>query len=642
MRLPVEERRSEIMEAIRAHQIVVLSSETGTGKTTQIPKYIFQEYGQSVVCSQPRRIAAISIAKRVAEEMSQTLGGLVGYSVRFEDRVSEDTKIRYVTDGVLLRDFVEDKTVRKYKAVIIDEVHERTINIDLLLGLVKSAVKTRPDLKVVIMSATMNTDIFLDYFPGAIPFFVETRSFLVEIRYSPSTNKKYVEHALDTVWDIHMNQGPGDILVFLTGEDEIEQCCREVSDRKKSQKTLTALPLYASLPLRVQSQIFEPTEERKVIFATNIAETSVTIESIVFVVDAGYAKQKVFDAKMKSEMLLKLPISKSSANQRKGRAGRVRPGICYRLYDQQMYSEMEECAIPEILRGELSALVLKMARLGTENLACFDFIEPPLPDSVIVALNQLYFLGAITGTGEITEEGHLLEELPLEPKDSKALLQAARYGVAEEVATLCAVAGCIFTDRYKFRQGFEEKDHLTLYTIVKDYEEAYNKREYCRRNGINEKTMDNALRAKKQLLKILDRICPQPDLPGKKQEPEESVGERVERALLSGYLLQTAVAHKEQSATLIGTGAPVKIRWITVPEKSGRSRSCRGRSYSETRWVLYNELTKMDGKYVIRIVSTVSKPTILSLFRENENVLGMVRFRWEDYSKDPARIISYA
>lgn len=621
--LPIQERKVKIQKLVEENQVVILSSETGTGKTTQVPKYIYEKYKEAVVCSQPRRIAAISIAKRVSEEMGTSLGGLVGYSVRFEERTSKDTKIRYVTDGTLIRDFIDDPLVRKYKAVIVDEVHERTINIDLLLGLIKDAISLRSDLKIIIMSATLSTKKFLEYFPGAETLHINSRSYPIDLKYLPCPKDKYMEKALETVINIHEKEKEGDILVFLTGEDEIEKCCREIEYQQRSLKNkLIPLPLYSSLPMYAQNAIFEPTKGRKVIFATNIAETSITIESIVYVVDCGFSKQKIFDSAMKSEMLLKLPISKSSADQRKGRAGRVRPGICYRLYNEETYMQMEEFTIPEILRGELSSLVLKMARLGIKNLVTFDFIEPPLPDSVIVALNQLYFLGGIDVNGEITDEGRLMVEFPLEPRDAKTLLDSVRYSVEEEIITLAAMNGNMIFDKKKFDLAIEESDHLTYYLMMKDFEQAGNRKSFCRMHGLNEKNMENAIKSKKQIKNIVEKIRSEIKVAPDAKDLDKQ--ERVEMALLGGYLLQTAKSVKTRTATLAGTGASVQIRRLLPPATRERGR----RTISE-KWIVYRELTKMDGKYVIRMVSDLSSSVIQKMFKKHANSLEAIKFSVE-------------
>lgn len=624
MTLPIEERKNEIQELIRKNQVLVLSSETGTGKTTQVPKYVYEMYKQGVICSQPRRIAAISIAKRVSEEIGEPLGQLVGYSVRFEECLSAATKIRYVTDGTLLRDFIEDPHISQYKAVIIDEVHERTINIDLLLGLVKDAIAVREDLKVVIMSATLSTEKFLEYFPGAATLHIQSRSYPIDVKYEPVEKDKYVEKSIELAVRISETQPTGDILVFLTGEDEIERCCTEILSRQKLLKQkLVPLPLYSSLPMHAQNAIFDKMSGRKVIFATNIAETSITIESVVYVIDCGYSKQKIYDSTMQSEMLLRLLISKSSAEQRKGRAGRVRPGICYRLYEQGTYEQMELFTIPEILRGELSSLVLKMARLEIKNLVTFDFIEPPLPESVVVALNHLYFLGAIDANGNITEEGRLMVEFPLEPKDAKTLIESVRYSVEEEIITLAAITGNLIFDKRKFDLAIEKSDHLSLYLIIKEYEETYEKRKFCYVHGLNEKNLENTLKSKKQIRKILEKIRPKisPHADTKKLDTHA----RVEMAVLGGYLLQTAYALKERAAFVAGTGAPVQIRRLAPP--SGRPASYRRIDHTvQPKWIFYKELTKMDGKYVIRLVSDLSEGVAEKLFEKHTEVLSKIQF----------------
>ncbi|KAH9385195.1 pre-mRNA-splicing factor ATP-dependent RNA helicase DHX15/PRP43 [Nematocida major] len=625
MLLPIEERKHEIQELIRKNQVLVLSSETGTGKTTQVPKYVYEMYKEPVICSQPRRIAAISIAKRVSEEMKQPLGKLVGYSVRFEECLSEHTKIRYVTDGTLLRDFIDDPCVSQYKAVIIDEVHERTINIDLLLGLVKDAIMTRSDLKVIIMSATLSTEKFLEYFPGASTLHIQSRSYPIDVVYSPAEKDNYVDKCIDVVIKIGETEPEGDILVFLTGEDEIENCVKEIHYRNsKLKKKLVPLPLYSSLPMSAQNAIFEKTAGRKVIFATNIAETSITIESVVYVVDSGYSKQKIYDSQMQSEMLLRLLISKSSADQRKGRAGRVRPGICYRLYDIETYNNMELFTIPEILRGELSSLILKMARLEIKNLVTFDFIEPPLPDSVIMALNHLYFLGGIDSNGNITEEGRLMVEFPLEPRDAKTLIESVRYCVEEEIITLASISGNLVFDKKRFDLYMEKSDHLSLYWIMKDYESSHEKRRFCYAHGLNEKNLENSVKSKRQIRKILDKIKPgiavHPNLDGLDTQV------RVEMAILGGYLLQTAYSCKERVAFVSGTGAQVQVRRLTPPARTPMRSRHGSRPCGEPKWIVYKELTKMDGKYVVRMVSDLTDGIANRIFNEKKESLSKIQF----------------
>lgn len=634
--LPIQEKKDAIVELIERNQVVILSSETGTGKTTQVPRYVYEMYAQPVICSQPRRIAAISIAKRVAEEMGTALGQLVGYSVRFEERACEDTMIRYVTDGTLLREFIEDTTLSKYKAVIIDEVHERTINIDLLLGLVKDAIEIRKDLKVIIMSATISTERFQSYLQGAAVFHIKSRTFPIAVKYMDKPAVDYVVEAVSRAIEIHETSPPGDILVFLTGEDEIEKSCKEIEFRKRGTPGLAdllPLPLYSSLPLYAQNAIFGATRGRKVIFATNIAETSITIESVVYVIDSGFAKQKIYDSSMKSEMLLKLPISRSSADQRKGRAGRVRDGVCYRLYDQKTYEDMEHFNIPEILRGELSALILKMVRMGIKNLVTFDFIEPPLPESVIVALNQLYFLGAIDQLGNITEDGAEMVEFPLEPRQSKAILASVKYNVEEEVVTILSMTGNMIYDKRKVDEIVDEtSDHVSYYFMMKEFERlgGHAKRKFCFDNGLNEKNMENALKAKRQLLKILDKVKSGRSLRSGAakfgRRNEQAVREQIGLALLEGYLLQSARIFKGKSAILSGTGAKVSVRRLLPPAKPDRlGRGGRGGPCG-SQWVVYGELTKMDGKYVIRMVSNVSDESFCRIQGENEAKLKAIEF----------------
>ncbi|GAA5946568.1 hypothetical protein JCM10213_006632, partial [Rhodosporidiobolus nylandii] len=353
-KLPVHQQMDEFLKMFNDSQFVVLSGETGSGKTTQIPQYVaysdlphLRRPGLQVACTQPRRVAAMSVAKRVADELDVTLGEEVGYSIRFEDCTSPNTFLKYMTDGMLLREAMNDHMLSRYSTVILDEAHERTLATDILMGLLKDIAKRRPDLKIVVMSATLDAAKFQNYFFGAPLLKVPGRTFAVEIFYTPEPEPDYLEAAIRTVLMIHQAEAEGDILVFLTGEEEIEDACRKIMVEADQLPhhfgPLKAVPLYSSLPPQQQQRIFDkaPTPRtpdgppgRKVVISTNIAETSLTIDGIVYVVDPGFSKQKIYNPRIRVESLLVSPISKASANQRAGRAGRTRPGKCFRLYTE--------------------------------------------------------------------------------------------------------------------------------------------------------------------------------------------------------------------------------------------------------------------------------------------------------------------
>ncbi|KAK1915748.1 DEAH-box ATP-dependent RNA helicase prp43 [Pyrenophora teres f. teres] len=395
--LPVHQQRDEFLKLYQESQILVFVGETGSGKTTQIPQFVLfddlpQQNAKMVACTQPRRVAAMSVAQRVAEEMDVELGEEVGYSIRFEDKTGPNTILKYMTDGMLLREAMNDHNLTRYSTIILDEAHERTLATDILMGLLKEVVLRRPDLKLIIMSATLDATKFQKYFHNAPLLAVPGRTHPVEVFYTPAPERDYVEAALRTVLQIHATEPEGDILLFLTGEEEIEDACRKINleaqdlSREGGAGPLVVYPLYGTLPPAQQQKIFNPAPPpatpggrpgRKCIVSTNIAETSLTIDGIVYVVDPGFSKQKVYNPRIRVESLLVSPISKASAQQRAGRAGRTRPGKCFRLYTEAAFKkELIEQTYPEILRSNLASTVLELKKLGVDDLVHFDLMDP--------------------------------------------------------------------------------------------------------------------------------------------------------------------------------------------------------------------------------------------------------------------------
>ena len=456
-KLPVWQAREEFVAMVREHQTTVLVGETGSGKTTQIAQFLAEAgltFGgtKMVACTQPRRVAAMSVAARVADEMDVPLGEEVGYNIRFEDRTSPQTLVKFMTDGMLLREAMADPQLSRYSVVILDEAHERTLSTDILFGLIKEVLKARADLKLVVMSATLEAEKFQDYFQGAPLMKIPGRLHPVEIFYTQEPEKDYLEGAVRTVLQIHRCEPPGDILVFLTGEEEIEDACkkiaREVQGEPAQYGPALVLPLYSSLPPAAQQRIFQVAPEgkpggppgRKIVISTNIAETSLTIDGIVYVIDPGFSKQKVYNPRVRVESLLVTPISRASAHQRSGRAGRTRPGKCFRLYTEQSFrKDLQESTYPEILRSNLGSVVLQLKRLGVDDLVHFDFMDPPAPETLIRALEQLNYLGALDDEGELTEVGRVMSEYPLDPQLAKMLVASPNFQCSNEVLSVVAM-----------------------------------------------------------------------------------------------------------------------------------------------------------------------------------------------------------
>jgi HrpA-like RNA helicase len=390
-KLPVYQQKETIVNAVKENRAIVLVGETGSGKTTQIPQLLYQcpEFkGQRIVITQPRRVAAISLSKRVSEEMNTKLGTTVGYTIRFEDCTSPETKIKFATDGMLLRELLSDSLLSRYGVIILDEAHERTLRTDILFGAVKGILKKRRDLKVVIMSATLNSKAFSEYFDNAPIVNIPGRQFPVTTYFAAKKQPDYLDAVLSCVFQIH-KEPKGDVLVFLTGQEEIENLEKLINEKAKqldpTAMKLLVCPIFASLPTSQQTKVFEPTPEntRKVVLSTNIAETSITISGIRYVVDTGMVKVRGFNHKTGIETLTVSPVSKASANQRAGRAGREAAGFCYRLYTESLFKELEEETEPEITRCNLASVILLLKASGIDDIVGFDFMAKPSRNSCI-------------------------------------------------------------------------------------------------------------------------------------------------------------------------------------------------------------------------------------------------------------------
>jgi len=463
--LPVVAHRELILEAIRGHQVVVVAGETGTGKSTQLPKLCL-ELGlgatRLVGHTQPRRLAARAVAERVAEELGVEVGGLVGYSVRFNDHVTDATAVKVMTDGILLAEIQRDRRLQAYDVLIIDEAHERSLNIDFLLGYLRQLLPQRPDLKVVITSATIDTERFSRHFDDAPVVEVSGRSYPVEVRYRPigddaTDDRDQTQAVCDAVVEL-TREGPGDVLVFLSGEREIRDTAEAL--RRLDLPHVELLPLYARLSAAEQHRVFAPHRGRRVVLATNVAETSLTVPGITGVVDPGTARISRYNRRTKVQRLPIEPISQASADQRAGRCGRVAPGTCIRLYSEEDLAGRPEFTEPEILRTNLASVILQMASLGLGDVARFPFVEPPDHRAIHDGLLLLEELGALepsTGAGatvRLTPVGRRLARLPVDPRIGRMILEAERHGCVGEV--LVIAAGLSIQDPRERPTGAEE------------------------------------------------------------------------------------------------------------------------------------------------------------------------------------------
>ncbi|MEU4826766.1 ATP-dependent RNA helicase HrpA [Actinomadura sp. NPDC023710] len=453
--LPVSKKKDDILAAIRDHQVVIVAGETGSGKTTQIPK-ICLELGRGVLGSightQPRRLAARTVGDRIAEELGTELGDAVGYKVRFTDRSSDDTLVKLMTDGILLAEIQTDRLLRQYDTLIIDEAHERSLNIDFLLGYIREILPRRPDLKVIITSATIDPERFSAHFGDAPIVEVSGRTYPVEVRYRPVTDpddpsadpdRDQVQAIVDAVDELG-REGPGDVLVFLSGEREIRDTADALTKHFTRQRgTTEVVPLYARLSSAEQHRVFQPHRGRRVVLATNVAETSLTVPGIKYVVDPGTARISRYSHRLKVQRLPIEPVSQASANQRKGRCGRVSEGVCVRLYSEEDFESRPEFTEPEILRTNLASVILQMTALGLGDIAAFPFVEPPDRRNVKAGVDLLHELGAMDPAEKdprkrLTELGRRLAQLPVDPRLGRMILEADRNGCVREVLIIAA------------------------------------------------------------------------------------------------------------------------------------------------------------------------------------------------------------
>ncbi|WP_114974985.1 ATP-dependent RNA helicase HrpA, partial [Vibrio cholerae] len=448
--LPVSQKRDDITQAIAHHQVVIVAGETGSGKTTQLPK-ICAELGRGkyglIGHTQPRRLAARSVANRIAEEMETELGGFVGYKVRFTDQISDQTQIKLMTDGILLAEIQNDRFLNQYDTIIIDEAHERSLNIDFILGYLKQLLPRRPDLKVIITSATIDPERFSKHFSNAPIIEVSGRTYPVEVRYRPLAGDDDSESDRDQLEGIFQavdevcDEGLGDILIFMNGEREIRDTADALS--KRNLRDTEIVPLYARLSAGEQNKIFQPHAGRRIVLATNVAETSLTVPGIKYVIDPGTARISRYSYRTKVQRLPIEPISQASANQRKGRCGRTEEGICIRLYSEEDFLSRPEFTDPEILRTNLASVILQMTALGLGDIEAFPFVEAPDKRNIQDGVRLLEELGAINDQikdpkKRLTESGKQLARLPIDPRLARMVLEASKLGCLKEVMIIAS------------------------------------------------------------------------------------------------------------------------------------------------------------------------------------------------------------
>lgn len=630
--LPVYRFRQSFLDAVKANPVIIVVGETGSGKTTQLPQFLYEEgyaKGKIVACTQPRRVAATSVAKRVAEEMNTKLGQKVGYTVRFDDSSLLETAVKFMTDGMLLREFLTDPLLSKYGAIMIDEAHERTLLTEIVLALLKDIIKERTDLKVIVASATINADRFSEYFDGAPILNIPGRRFPVEVHYTLAPEANYIQAALTTIFQIHLTQPlPGDILVFLTGQDEIEQmenALVEALEKLRDNDEVAPLEvctIYANLPPEQQAKIFEPVPSgtRKVVLATNIAETSITINGISYVIDPGYVKQNVYNPLTGMDSLVVVPSLRASADQRAGRAGRVGPGKCFRLFTKWAYDhELEVNPTPEILRVNLVGTVLLLLSMGITDLVHFDFMDKPLAQGMLKLLELLYALGALNRKGQLTPTGLQMAEFPLPPTLCKALLTASKLNCISEVILIVSMlgeSGSLFyrpKDHKEAADNAHKKffhprgDHYMLLSIWNEFVDLGFSKLWCQDHFVQYKTLKRVKDVRTQVEGLCDKIGL--DVHGEQDDIDESEREGlIEKALISGFfanivrLLPMGDSYKQVKALLGNAGTVLVHPSLCVyPMKP------------PPKWLLYYELVLTSKEY-LRNCMVITDPRLIETY----------------------------
>ncbi len=607
--LPICTRREDIVRMIRENPVVIIAGDTGSGKSTQIPKMCLEAgrgLGGRIGCTQPRRIAATAVAARIAEEMGEEIGGSVGYRIRFTDRTGPDAYVKILTDGMLLAETQQDRFLNEYDTIIIDEAHERSLNIDFLLGLLRTLLKKRKDLRVVITSATLDTEKFAAAFEGAPVVEVSGRLYPVEVVYATTDtgredegDETYVDLAVQNVESIVSKGRPGDALVFMPTEQDIRETCERIDSR--GFPGTKVLPLFARLPAGRQRRVFTQGAGRKIVVATNVAETSLTIPGIRWVIDTGLARTPRYHPSTRTTSLSVTPISKSSADQRKGRCGRVRDGICIRLYSEESYESRPEHTPPEILRSNLAEVILRMLSLKLGDIETFPFVDPPNARSIKDGFDLLVELGAVTrekARTRLTSLGRRMARLPLDPRISRMMLEAREQGCSEEVAVIAAALGTQdprerpadkAADADAVHRPFNDKDSdfLTLLNIWNRYHRTWKSlktqsrmRAFCREHFLSFVRMREWRDVHEQIVTILGEEL-KPEAPSARREKDTHY-KQIHCSVLSGFLSNIAVQKEKNiyratrgrdvmifpGSTLFNRGAP----WIVAMEMVRTSR----------------------------------------------------------------------
>ncbi|CAM9160360.1 unnamed protein product [Choristocarpus tenellus] len=647
--LPIHRHRRSLLYALEKYRTIIIVGETGCGKTTQIPQYLHEAGwtagNRAVVCTQPRRVAALTVAARVAEEMGARMGEEVGYAVRFDIRAGARTKVKFCTDGMLFREMMLDPLLSAYSVVMLDEAHERTIYNDILFGLLKKVMRKRKELRVIVASATLDAEEFLEFFETdrsnngegntATIMSIVGRQHPVDVLYAQKPVSNYIQAAVDTALAIHASEPVGDILIFLPGAEEIDAAVemlrdqapqsmgtRQFSTRGKGGTggggPLQVLPLYSALPVKMQMKVFEksPQGARRVVVATTIAETSVTIDGIRYVVDPGFVRLPFYDPAQGFGTLLTTVTSKASAKQRAGRAGRVAPGKCLRLMTEKDYHiNLPSKTVPEMQRSDLCWVVLQLKAMGIDDILHFEFLSPPSAEAMIRALELLYALGALDEDCHLTEPlGTTIAEFPVEPCVAKFLTASWDFGCVEDSLTVAAMLsvqnpflqprGGRKERREAIQEAMEEfavteGDHITYLNVFNSFQDiGSGAADWCEQNCLNYRALVRAGEIRSQLASYCKRFAPE-------GASMSSCGDDINalrRCLVAGFFANAARMGPDGQYRTVRDGVVVAIHPSSVLAHFG----------SPPEWIVFHEVTKTSQLFA-RDVSAVDPRWLIEL-----------------------------
>ena len=621
--LPILAYRDEFQALLTEHQVVVVSGETGSGKTTQLPQFcleLFPEGPGRIGCTQPRRVAATSVAARVATEL-QSNSHLVGYKIRFQDKTDKSTQIKFMTDGVLLAETRNDPKLKAYSVIIIDEAHERSLNIDFLLGYLKKLLPQRPDLKLIITSATIDTAIFAAHFGDAPIVEVEGRSYPVEVRYrepddSLDEEESYVDQAVDSVCDLHKAQPPEDTLIFLPTEKDIRECCALLEAKLPD---ALVLPMFGRLQAADQKKIFQQSSKTKIVVATNVAETSITVPGIRYVIDTGLARISQYNVRARTTSLPITRISRASADQRKGRCGRVGPGICIRLYSEEDYENRERYTLPEIKRSNLADVILQMISMKLGSPFEFPFIEPPHPGAIRDGYTLLKELGAIEQENRLNAIGQLMARLPIDPQISRILLAARENNCVREIKVIAPALALqdprvrpaekekeADTAHQKF--SHEQSDFLSLLHICDSFHairakgHSWNKlKKFCKAHFLSFQRMREWLDLHEQLSRILEREK------GFEENTKPASYAEIHKSLCTGFLRNIGLQKEKEKKFYQGAGGKEFMIFPGSHQFHSGGRWIIGASFLETNRLYCLTVATIDEKWLLETADHLCK-----------------------------------